>query len=138
MNELMRLNIQMFAEEEVYAFCETGSKHPTYTKEQTNNLLKGKFAVVESSFTTESNNQYVAKTIEYPTGFTKENTWVLNRRYFEGTSYITYHVAQPEGGSAQEGLAVYLKDSHITLSGRLPFEEIGTEVKVQVLLMKVE
>lgn len=135
---------------EKYVRCGSHCKYPAYDKEEVDALLekkidateiytKGNFVIVEHEFITESEYQSISHTaIPYPEGFNMNNTFILNARYFDGTMYITQNVTVLEGPAYQDTMWYSLRDHNIVLSGRLPRYEVGTTIKLQALIMKVE
>lgn len=129
--------------------CETTMcLYDVYTKAEMDNRLlgigvggtnAGYIAVVETLLTTTAENHSINNiTVAYPEGFTVHNTWILNARYSDGTLYVTQHLTVLSGPAYQNTLAYSLKDDGIVLRGRLPDYDVGTTIKVQLLLMKVE
>ena len=125
-------------------------KFESYTKEEINIMLdkkaeatnvyeKGNYAKTEVEISVESNYQSINNiSLSYPEGFNKDNAYVLNARYFDGTMYVTQHLTPLSDSLYQDTLSYSLRDAGIVLTGRLPYFEVGTKVKIQLLLMKVE
>jgi hypothetical protein len=105
----------------------------------TDEKIVDKYAVAEAYLTTTAEYQSLNNTkLKYPSGFNKENTYVLNARFSDGTMYVTQHLTALTGNTYQETLGYSLRDEGIILSGRLPYYAVGTTIKLQFLLMRVE
>lgn len=126
-------------------------KHPSYTKEEVDTMIenkvdatevytKGNYAIGEITLTTEAEIQMInAKQIDYPEGFTKENTWVLDARYLnQNNNWVTQNIVITGDGTRLDAIRYALLDDYINVTGRLEEMPIGTETKIQLLLMKVE
>ena len=127
-------------------------KYESYTKDEIDTKLgnkvdttevytKGNFAILEKEIVTETENQSIGyDVVDYPEGFNKDNTYIISHKVIGGESYIVSYVTQfgADPINYTSAITCYLNEDNMILSGRLPTFEIGTKVKIQFLLMKVE
>lgn len=118
--------------EESYAFCGSKCKHPVYTKDD--------YAVVSTTITTETSTHNLAGlvSIDYPSGFDKDNTFVISHTLkadYRQTKFVTTYGSSPDFMYTDTFNCRYYEDA-IYLFGRLPSMDIGTEVTIELLLMK--
>ena len=116
-----------------FSFCGSKCKHPVYTKDN--------FAVVEYDLTTTSESQSLSGiAINYPEGFNKNNTFLISHAItttYRQTKFVTTYGSSPNFMFASTIEPRYY-DASISLFGRLPSMTVGTKVKIQLLLMKVD
>lgn len=154
--ELLRLNIQMFADEEAFVRCGSHCKHPAYTKEQVNALLadelkskkeKSDFALIEETITVSTDGNGIV-TVDFPEGFTKDNCIVLSadvKSHEENTSFLPREYNLGYGGTNFHKInpTVYLGDPSTYDSTKicisLYYGTLDQEIPkdVRVVLMKV-
>ena len=102
---------------------------------------KENFATIEKEVVTETENHSLGyETVDYPKGFNRENTYVVAHKIITESQTIATYVSEFGSDPIRYTSAItcYLNEDNILLSGRLPLMTVGTNVKVQVLLMKVE
>lgn len=114
---------------------------PTKTSDLTNDsnyISESNFAIVSCELTLNSPNQLVNnKPVNYPEGFTKDNTYLISPRYKIGNGdWITQHVTAMTATNYSDTLACYLKEEYIVFSGRIPSEGVGETATLEALLMK--
>ena len=114
---------------------------PTKTSDLTNDsnyISESNFAIVSCELTLNSPHQLVNnKPVNYPEGFTKDNTYLISPRYKIGNGdWITQHVTAMTTTNYSDTLACYLKEEYIVFSGRIPSEGVGETATLEALLMK--
>ena len=90
--------------------------------------------------TTETHGLLGAYTIDYPTGYNKDNTYVLSTRLTYNTDYneTKYVTAYNNNASFTDTVNVRNFSDNMKLFGRLPSLDIGTEVTISLIIAKFE
>ena len=149
---MIKLDIQKFADTEAYAYVESHSKKPVYTKVESDMKykVKGDFAIVTfENVPGAEHGAMVAVSAAFPEGFNYNNCHLLSAEFMLTDSNQIVSISSPQpivinnSGATYDlvadslSLHTYSNSNNFSVLGRTPISTADKTMKIRVVLMKV-
>ena len=138
----LKLDIQMFSndeEEKIYGFDDNGCKYPVYTKEEINNLVIKKENIVKcSNSITLGAGAVGSLEFSYPTGFTKNNSYIVSYKWSEEGGYEMSNSGYKGATSDMEIYPTFIPKSNKIICSIYNFRNQQSTYNIEFILLKVE